>query len=390
MFQRKKKDQLDMQGLNEVITTSKNILKIGFVLVVLSLVVLVTYLLKEWKILEFIKTILLVLAPFFIGLVIAWLLDPVVTWLKKKGINRVFGSILVYLVLIGFVYLLIRLMIPTLSDQINDFVSSIPNILSTIKDFVRNMFERLGKMADFDLSSTEAQIFKSIEDFGVSLATKLPDMIVNIMKGVLSGGMTILLGFMLGFYMLFDFHNVEKHLLVILPKKWHSDVSFLMMRLNGSLRGFVQGTLFIMFIVFVAQSIGLSLAGLKAPLLFGLFCAVTNVIPYLGPYIGGVPAVVVGFSQSPLTGIFCLVSIVVVQLIESNFLQPIVMGKAMKLHPVTIMVSLLIFEHFFGIMGMILATPIVACLKILVSFANSKIDFLRMIKRNEEVLEESE
>ncbi len=389
MFQRKKKDQLDIQGLNDVISTLKNVLKIGFILVVLSLVVLVTYLLKAWKILEFFKTILLVLSPFFIGLVIAWLLDPLVTWLKKKGINRVFGSILVYLVLIGFIYLLIRLMVPTLSDQINDFVGSIPNILSAIKDFVSNMFERLGNATEFDLSSTQAQIFKSIEDFGISLATKLPDMIVNIMKSILSGGMTLLLGFMLGFYMLFDFHNVEKHLLVILPKKWHSDVSLLTSRLNGSLRGFVQGTLFIMLIVFVAQSIGLSLAGLKAPLLFGLFCAVTNVIPYLGPYIGGAPAVIVGFSQSPVTGIFCLVSIVVVQLIESNFLQPIVMGKAMKLHPVTIMVSLLIFEHFFGIVGMILATPIVACLKILVSFANSKIDFLRMIKRNEEVLEEN-
>lgn len=389
MFQRKKKDQLDIQGLNDVISTLKNVLKIGFILVVLSLVVLVTYLLKAWKILEFFKTILLVLSPFFIGLVIAWLLDPLVTWLKKKGINRVFGSVLVYLVLIGFIYLLIRLMVPTLSDQINDFVGSIPNILSAIKDFVSNMFERLGNATEFDLSSTQAQIFKSIEDFGISLATKLPDMIVNIMKSILSGGMTLLLGFMLGFYMLFDFHNVEKHLLVILPKKWHSDVSLLTSRLNGSLRGFVQGTLFIMLIVFVAQSIGLSLAGLKAPLLFGLFCAVTNVIPYLGPYIGGAPAVIVGFSQSPVTGIFCLVSIVVVQLIESNFLQPIVMGKAMKLHPVTIMVSLLIFEHFFGIVGMILATPIVACLKILVSFANSKIDFLRMIKRNEEVLEEN-
>lgn len=389
MFQRKKKDQLDIQGLNDVISTLKNVLKIGFILVVLSLVVLVTYLLKAWKILEFFKTILLVLSPFFIGLVIAWLLDPLVTWLKKKGINRVFGSVLVYLVLIGFIYLLIRLMVPTLSDQINDFVGSIPNILSAIKDFVSNMFERLGNATEFDLSSTQAQIFKSIEDFGISLATKLPDMIVNIMKSILSGGMTLLLGFMLGFYMLFDFHNVEKHLLVILPKKWHSDVSLLTSRLNGSLRGFVQGTLFIMLIVFVAQSIGLSLAGLKAPLLFGLFCAVTNVIPYLGPYIGGAPAVIVGFSQSPITGIFCLISIVVVQLIESNFLQPIVMGKAMKLHPVTIMVSLLIFEHFFGIVGMILATPIVACLKILVSFANSKIDFLRMIKRNEEVLEEN-
>ena len=107
-----------------------------------------------------------------------------------------------------------------------------------------------------------------------------------------------------------------------------------------------------MFLVFITQSIGLTIAGLEAPILFALFCAVTDIIPYFGPYIGGIPAVLVGFSMSPMTGICVLVAIIIAQFLESNFLQPLVMGKTMKLHPVTIMIGLLIFGHFFGILGM--------------------------------------
>jgi len=382
LFQRKNKDQLDVRNLNEVINLGKSILRIVFILTILALIVLATYLLKEWHILKFVKTILLVLSPFFIGLITAWLLDPVVSWLKKKGVNRVLGTIVVYLVLLGGIFFIINMMIPILSDQINEFVSSIPSILNDVKDFVSDMFDRLSHALDFDLKSTENQIFKSLEEFGVNLATKLPDMVMNVLRSTISGGASVVIGLMLGFYMLFDFNNIQKHLLNLVPLKYRDDVHSLGNKLNESLRDFVQGTLLIMLIVFVAQSLGLTIAGLKAPLLFGLFCAITNVIPYIGPYIGGIPAVIVGFSQSPLIGIFCLVTIVIVQLVESNFLQPIVMGKTMKLHPVTIMVSLLIFEHFFGIIGMILATPIVACLKVLITFINSKIDFLKMLNDN--------
>jgi len=382
LFQRKNKDQLDVRNLNEVINLGKSILRIVFILTILALIVLATYLLKEWHILKFVETILLVLSPFFIGLITAWLLDPVVSWLKKKGVNRVLGTIVVYLVLLGGIFFIINMMIPILSDQINEFVSSIPSILNDVKDFVSDMFDRLSHALDFDLKSTENQIFKSLEEFGVNLATKLPDMVMNVLRSTISGGASVVIGLMLGFYMLFDFNNIQKHLLNLVPLKYRDDVHSLGNKLNESLRDFVQGTLLIMLIVFVAQSLGLTIAGLKAPLLFGLFCAITNVIPYIGPYIGGIPAVIVGFSQSPLIGIFCLVTIVIVQLVESNFLQPIVMGKTMKLHPVTIMVSLLIFEHFFGIIGMILATPIVACLKVLITFINSKIDFLKMLNDN--------
>jgi predicted PurR-regulated permease PerM len=140
-----------------------------------------------------------------------------------------------------------------------------------------------------------------------------------------------------------------------------------------------------MFLVFITQSIGLTLAGMEAPIIFALFCAVTDIIPYFGPYIGGIPAVIVGFTISPITGICVLISIIVVQLLENNFYQPLIMGHTMKLHPVTIMLGLLIFQHFFGIIGMVIATPVIACLKVFVIFLNEK---LKLFEKKEETKEE--
>ena len=116
--------------------------------------------------------------------------------------------------------------------------------------------------------------------------------------------------------------------------------------------------------------------------IFAFFCAITDVIPYFGPYIGGAPAVIVGFTISPMTGVCALISIIVVQILENNFYQPIVMGKTMKLHPVTIMIGLLLFGYYFGIIGMIVATPVIASIKVILLFVDEKLNVMTKISNN--------
>ena len=134
--------------------------------------------------------------------------------------------------------------------------------------------------------------------------------------------------------------------------------------------------------IFIINAIGFSIIGLKAPLLFALFCAVTNIIPYVGPYIGGVPAVIIGLTQSTSIGIIVLIFIVIVQALEGNLLQPLIMSKTTKLSPVIIILGLIVFEYFFGIWGMVLSTPILGALKELINFFDEKYDFLNF--KNEE------
>lgn len=377
MFRKNKDNGVDYTKLNEGIRIGVDILKIFLILVIVSLVFISTKLAIDWKILPFLKTILKVLSPLFIGIVLAWLFDPVVTKLQKKGVNRVLGAIFVYVLLIFFIYLLCRLMIPSIASQLEDLGNSLPNFITYIQDQLDNFFDGINS---FDTTNIKESLYEAINDLSNSLTVDLPSKIVSIVTSVLAGGVNLLIGLLVGLYMLFDFDSVKKHINSLVPKKYRKDTFALFDKLNKNLKSYVQGTLLIMCMLFVIQSISLAIAGLKAPMVFGLFCALTDIIPYVGPYIGGIPAVLVGLSMSPTTGIFVLIAVVICQSIENYFLQPVVMGKTMKLHPVTIMVGLLVFNHFFGIIGMVLATPTIAILKTIFNFFNDKYKFMDRIK----------
>ena len=186
---------------------------------------------------------------------------------------------------------------------------------------------------------------------------------------------------MVVFYFLLDYHKLTAKVYKYIPSKFKQDARELSKRINQSLRGYIQGVLIVMALVFVSQTIGLTLAGHEAPMLFALICAITDIIPFFGPWIGAIPAVIVGFLISPLTGVLTIVSIFIVQALENNIYQPIIMGHTMKLHPITIIAALLIFGHFFGIVGMIVATPVVATLKLLFQFIDEKIDFMEKFEK---------
>ena len=382
MFRKKKSNELDVESLNELILLGKKILSIGFAVIIISLIVLIIYILRTLNVFGIVKDFLVVISPVFIGLIIAWLFDPLVDFLQKKKIPRIVSCIIVYVVFIGLLSLLIFLMVPSFVDQIKDFIKAIPNFLTESKDFVSSTLNSFSSGTDIDVTSVKQQIFATLESIGTKLTTNLPNTLLSIGKGIISGGMNVILGLMIGFYMLYDFDKVNKKILEIAPKKYIDDLKDLGNRINHSLREYVMGVLIVMTLVFVTQSICLTLAGLEAPLIFALFCAVTDIIPYFGPYIGAIPAVLVGFTMSPFTGICCIIAIVIVQLLENNFYQPLIMGHAMKLHPVTIMLGLLIFEHFFGIIGMIIATPVIATIKVILMFIDERVELIQKIKDN--------
>ena len=145
-------------------------------------------------------------------------------------------------------------------------------------------------------------------------------------------------------------------------------------------RGYVSGTLFTSLIVTFFTFIGLLISGISSPLLFAIFCGITNIVPYFGPYIGGIPTIIVAFSINPMCGIITLITILLVQVIEGNIINPIIVGKATDIHPITIIIGLLIFQHYFGIVGMIIATPVIGAIKILFNFFNDKYHLVDLIK----------
>ena len=382
MFKRKKTNELDIESINELVLLGRKILGVSFTVIIIASLILGLSLLRTLNVFEILKDLLIVISPVFIGLIIAWLFDPIADFLVEKKIPRVLSCIIVYLVFIGVLALLLFLIVPSFVNQVADFITTIPAFLTEAKSFVSSTLNSFSASSDIDFSGIKHQIFSTLESIGTSLTTNLPNTLFSIGKSLVSGGMNFILGLMIGFYMLYDFDKVKSNILEIIPKRFHDDYIDLGKRINTSLRGYVTGLLTVMTLVFISQSICLTLAGLEAPLIFALFCAVTDVIPYIGPYIGAIPAVLVGFTISPFTGICCIIAIVIVQLLENNFYQPLIMGHAMKLHPVTIMLGLLIFQHFFGIIGMIIATPVIATLKVIFMYIDEKIEVMKKIREN--------
>jgi len=367
----KKDNKLNMVKVNESVDLLSKILKITYIFVIVIGIYAVTLISKEWGIFKFLGTILNILTPFFIGFIIAWLFNPIVSWLNKQKVNRVLGTIIVYIVFLGFIYLMLAAIFPLLAEQVNDIVAAVPGVINSIKDFIDNFFKNFSS-SSIDLNSVKIEVLNYISTFGRNLTSSLPSTVMSIITSIFSGLGTFGIGLIIGFYMLFNFDNVSSTMINFLPKNIRDTTRNLLSKINETLFGYVQGTLFVSFAIFITSYIGFLIIGVEAPLLFAAFCGITNIIPYVGPFIGGVPVALVALSQSTATGILIIVYIVGIQWLESLILQPIIMSKAMKLHPVTILIGLLIFEHFFGIVGMIIATPIIATFKTLFTFFNEK------------------
>lgn len=368
--------KIDYTRLNEVLGLSKKILKILYITLIIAIVYVSLIIFKETKIVNFILTILGVLLPAFIGLFIAWLFDPFVKWMQNKGIRRWLGTTIIYVIFLGVISIIVGAIIPVIYEQINDLVNSLPAVLDKIQLWIDNAFKKLDKIEFFDAETVKSNMFAQLETFGNGLIEALPSTVVNIVKSIFSGLGTFIIGLIIGFFLLVSF-NEKGTMISFLPKKARKSTLELIDAVDDSLRRVVTGTIIDCTGVFMITSFGLWLVGLKAPLLFGLFCGITNIIPYAGPYIGGAPAVVVGFSMSPTIGILTLIVIAIIQGLEGNILQPMIMGKTTKIHPVTIIIGLLIFGHFWGIIGMIVATPLIMVVKTIFNFYNDRYEFIK-------------
>lgn len=378
---KKKKEELNISNINDAVSLSKTILKIVTVLLFIIGIYIFIMIMEKLKVRETILTILKIILPLFIGFFIAWLFDPIVSYLQKKGVRRTIGTLLTYIVFIGILGVLIGSIIPLLGDQINDFVKIIPTVFDNIKLWIDSVFDKLNNIENLDVENIKINLFDRVEKFGIDLTSSLPDLTINLVKSLFSGVGNFLVGLVIGFFLLINFNNVSDSIITLFPKKIQNSTRDIFNEINTAFRRFINGALADCTLVFVISSICFAIAGLKAPLLFGLFCGITNVIPYAGPYIGGAPAVIVALSQSPKIGIVVLISIIVIQTLEGNLIQPLIMSKSARLHPVTVIIGLLVFGHFFGIIGMAISTPVIGACKALFLFFDEKYNILNYEKQ---------
>ncbi len=364
--------EINKKEINEVVSLSKKILKLLYIVFIAMLILVGIIACKELLVYKFVVDLLTVISPFFIGFILAWLLKPVVKKLNEKIHNNTLSAVVVFAVFILVIFILLYAFIPIVYNEVNELVGMLPSFVERITREINNIFTNLQENG-LNLNEFKDKVLSTITNYSIEIASDLPNTIISFVVSLFSGIGTFGMSLIIGLYMLIDYDNIGKHFKKLFPKNIQEDIHYLSSRISTEVRKCVNGTFLVSLMVLVCDSIGFALVGLRAPLLFGVICGITDLIPFIGPYIGGAIAVIVGITQEPLIGIGTLIICVIVQIIENYILQPIVMSRASQTHPVLIIIALLVFGHFFGIVGMILATPVLTLLRVIIDFGKDKI-----------------
>jgi predicted PurR-regulated permease PerM len=308
---------------------------------------------------------------FVVAAFIALLLDPLVRGLERLRVPRRVGVFVVYAAFIGVVVTAGMLALPPLARQFSNLVDSVPSMLSG------SSLHRLQTLAD--RLHLGINVRQSIIDFAKSLAAQIP----NVSKFILSLGVSAarlitlsVIIFVVSLYMLFDAKRIGLAVDRYFPTRSAGDGHEFNGQVQGAIANYVKAQLLLSLalgftvglVMYLLSVVGVFHSGAKFALLFGAWTALVEVIPYLGPVLAAVPPIFVALFQSPLTAVWVLVAFVVIQEIEGHVLVPVLMGSRFKVHPLIVIFAILAGNQIHGILGMLLAIPLIPFLKAVAAF----------------------
>lgn len=357
--------------LNELVTIGNKILKLFYFVMIAALIIVALFIGNITNLFTIIIKTITIILPLFVGFLVAWIFNPLVIKMEDKKINRTLSSVIVILGICIAFYLTISMLVPVLYHQVQEFISVLPEAATKLMALTDGILESFADNG-VDIVGVKNSINENISSIGTNIATALPTGLMNFIFGFVSTMVNVVLSLVLGLYILIDFENIKSTLIKFLPIKYQKEAYSLLSNIGTETRKCINGILLIAFIVALIATVCFSAVGLEAALLMGIICGITNIIPYIGPWIGGGIAAIIGFTQSSVLGFSIMVIVFFIQTFESCVLQPVIMGKVTAIHPIIIMVSLLVFGYFFGIIGMIFSTPVLAILKVIFIHFNNK------------------
>lgn len=316
-----------------------------------------------------------IVSTLIISVILAYALNPIINFLETKNIKRKHGVLILYVSIIAIFFIFSFIVIPRLGTEIKRLVTNLPKYLDQASLVMDNIYEKYSS-----LIGGLPPIFKGIEDAVKDNIVKFQDMIINSLKGFIGSIMgvalklvNIVLTPIVTYYFLVDKKFFKEKLLNILPKK-HKEEIFLVARdIDNSLSLFIKGRLLMSLYVGVATAIMLLIMGIDFAVVIGFITGFADIIPYIGPFIGFIPAVFFAAISNPIKIIWVSLFFLVIQWVENNLLAPKIIGETMDIHPLIILLSIIIGGGIFGVFGMILAVPLVAIGKIIIEFTVKKI-----------------
>lgn len=315
----------------------------------------------------------------FIGMIVAFAINPLVNRLEEKNIKRTYGVLIVYLSTIVLLVILMVIVIPKTITEITNLVTTIPSSFEKIGQTVTDIADNLNKSFNLPGGTDAMDIFDKIQNSLEKSIDVLQANAVDKLKNVASGMYVVfskLLRFVLviifAFYFTVDKDKFKVAVKRNLPKKYKDDILYLSGRINEALLDFVKGRLLMALCVGIATMIYLLILRVDFAIVIGVITTIADIIPYIGPFMGFVPAVLFAFMDSPVKAVWVAILFLILQWAENNILAPKLLGNKTGLNPMLILVSIIIGGGMFGVLGMILSVPMVSVLIILIDFAKMK------------------
>ncbi|WP_442864105.1 AI-2E family transporter [Anoxybacillus sp. J5B_2022] len=309
--------------------------------------------------LPILNVILTVLTPFLIAAFIAYLLHPIVESIHQKGLPRALAILMIYVLFFGGVGYGAYKGIPIFLKQLQEMTESLPMFVGTYKGWTNMIHDETSTWPEEIHKRVETTILEVEALLGLWL-TKA----VTSVKHLLNSAFVFLLVPFIAFYMLKDIELIKKAVWKLTPKKWRKEGLAFLEDIDESLGNYIRGQLLVCFLIGSVAALAFWIAGMNYPLLLGFIIGMTNVIPYFGPIIGAVPAVLLAATVSLKMVIIVISIIFVLQFLEGNILSPLIVGKSLHMHPLVIMFSLFLGGEIAGVIGMMIAVPFVAILKV--------------------------
>jgi predicted PurR-regulated permease PerM len=326
-------------------------LQIGFGVAALIVALIVLYLLRDF------------LGAFVLGGAIAFLIQPAVTRLVAAGVPRIIAIALVFLVIIIILAGLVLLIVPLGVSEVNQLQVQAPSLAAAAQERINS------------LQGSPIRIFGLTVDLKGTTETinaHLKDYLLGQFGNALTIGLTALtivlqlvLMFVVAFLLSLDAPAVRKDLRRLVPNDYRTDFDQIWRKVRKMLYAYVRGQLIIAGLIGILSGIACAVLGLADPVALGLIAGLTALIPYLGPFLGAIPAILVGLAAAPIKALLIAVVYFLISNIILNFVYPKVMGDAVRLPPILVIVAFIAGFAWAGILGMFVAVPIAATLRIL-------------------------
>lgn len=315
-----------------------------------SLLSVVGLVFSIWLVLRLWRVLLLIV----VALVLAGTLSPVVTWLERRGMRRVFALSLVLIALLAAVIGLGALVIPALATQISDLVKGIPVIKEQLADYVAGI-PALADRAEGIRQAQPSTLLAPLGGHALSYASAATEIVVL--------GLTTVV---LAFYLLADHERVQGFAFALLPRQYHLRTARILLDMETIVGGYVRGQALTSLLIGGFTALLLAILGVPNALAFGVFAAFADLIPFVGAALAVAPPVMAALVRGPGTALIALVVLVIYHQFESHLLIPRVYGRTLRLAPAAVMIALLVGGELLGIVGALLALPLAAGIRVLI------------------------